>query len=66
MSDARYDVSDGALGEGVTAPREQILEAAGGGRRFANFLIDYLCYMLLAAIIGVGVVLIWGVPALLL
>ncbi len=60
MSDARYSVSQGTLAAEVSAAGEQIVEPAGGGRRFANFLIDYLCHFLLAAIVGVVVVAFWG------
>lgn len=60
MSDARYSVSQGTLAAEVSAEGEQIVEPVGRGRRFANFLIDYLCHFVLSFIVGAVVVAFWG------
>jgi uncharacterized RDD family membrane protein YckC len=59
MSDERYSVSEGTL---TDAGIDQALpvESVGRGRRFANLLIDYVCFFILSALLGVVVVMVWG------
>ncbi len=61
MSDERYSVSPGTLTQADLAANEQLsVEPVGRGLRLANLLIDYVCYFILSALVGAGMVLIWG------
>lgn len=60
MSDTRYSVSDSTLEAGVPVSDVQSMESAGRGLRLANMLIDYVCYFVLAAVLGFVIVLVWG------
>jgi uncharacterized RDD family membrane protein YckC len=48
------DVSD-AHGE-----RDRPIVPASKGRRFGTFVIDYVCFLLLSALAGVLIALVWG------
>lgn len=60
MNDERYSVSDGTIEAGIPVSDIQSMESAGRGRRFANFLIDYVCALLFGMIVLIIILLVFG------